>query len=82
MNDYAPTDHTRCPPAAHDFALPDVEGQNSDGHGRMGCNDCGVTTFYCDTDGMYHHAAADAAPCFLVQEEGAGITPPALGCCL
>lgn len=69
-------DHTKCPPAVHDFDPTGAEGQATDPQGRRRCNDCGAVCFYCTRDNQYHHAGRDVPGCFLVQEDSYSIPVP------
>jgi len=70
-------DHSTCPPAAHDYSLPDdCPEQASDGRGHLACNHCHALTFYCCIDENYHHAGPGTPSCFLIQEAGHDVAIP------
>lgn len=79
---YAPMDHSLCPPSAHDFAFvaadfgPDASLQAHDLYNRLACNHCFEPMFYCERDGGWHHAGVDIDPCFLINEPGQDVTDP------
>lgn len=71
------TDHSKCPARWHDFDPRGADGQRVDERGRRLCNDEGQLTFYCQGSNWYHHAGVDAASCFMIQEQGHDVKPPA-----